>query len=497
VVAKLVKEATICDMKLSNAYASLGEAFYQASNPASFKSPKLCLWNQGLADELNISQALQTDLEALAAYFSGQRLFEGSKPVATAYAGHQFAHFVPQLGDGRAHLLGDVIDTSGKLREIQLKGSGQTPFSRGGDGRCGLGPAVREFIMSEAMYALAVPTTRCLAVVTTGESVFRERVAAGAVVTRVASSHIRVGTFQYFAARDDVVSLQRLCDYTMQCHYPALLQIDGNKAVLLLEAVIKKQIELVVAWMRVGFIHGVMNTDNTQLAGETIDFGPCAMMGSYHPATVFSSIDKMGRYAFANQANMMQWNMARFAESLLPLVDADQDKAVQQLLPLIKAFSADFEKAYMTMMAKKFGLLSQHEENKVFIHAFLKYMQENKLDYTQTFAALTNVLLDELAEREFIHKFGSLFDDWKQLINQQGLTILETHKLMLKHNPVVIPRNHHVEAVLQHCETTGDFSAVESFLKVLRSPYEVLPETHVYQDAASDGDEHYQTFCGT
>jgi len=497
VVAKLVKEATICGMKLSHAYASLGEAFYQASNPASFKSPKRCLWNQGLADELNISQTLQTDLEALAAYFSGQRLFEGSKPVATAYAGHQFAHFVPQLGDGRAHLLGDVIDKSGKLREIQLKGSGQTPFSRGGDGRCGLGPAVREFIMSEAMYALAVPTTRCLAVVTTGESVLRERVVSGAVVTRVASSHIRVGTFQYFAARDDVTSLQRLCDYTMQCHYPALLQIDGNKPVLLLEGVIKKQIELVVAWMRVGFIHGVMNTDNTQLGGETIDFGPCAMMGSYHPATVFSSIDKMGRYAFANQANMIQWNMARFAECLLPLVDADQDKAVQQLLPMIEAFPADFEKAYMTMMGKKFGLLSQHDENKVFIHAFLKYMQENKLDYTQTFAALTKVLLDEQTEPELIHKLGSLFDDWKQLINQQGLTMLEIHKLMLKQNPVVIPRNHHVEAVLQHCETTGDFSMVESFLKVLQSPYEALPETHRYQDAASDGDEHYQTFCGT
>jgi len=497
VVAKLLKEVTICDMKLSNAYVSLGEAFYQESSPAFFQSPTLCLWNENLADDLNIPQALQADSEALAAYFSGQRLFEGSKPVAIAYAGHQFAHFVPQLGDGRAHLLGGVMDKSGKLREIQLKGSGQTPFSRGGDGRCGLGPAVREFIMSEAMYALAVPTTRCLAVVTTGESVFRERVFSGAVVTRVASSHIRVGTFQYFAARNDVASLQKLCDYTMQCHYPALMQIDGNKPILLLAGVIKKQIALVVEWMRVGFIHGVMNTDNTQLAGETIDFGPCAMMGSYHPATVFSSIDKMGRYAFANQANMIQWNMARFAECLLPLVDTDQDKAVKQLLPMIEAFPADFEKAYMTMMGKKFGLLSRTDERDVFIHAFLKYMQENKLDYTQTFATLTKVLLDEQAEPEFIHKLASFFDDWKKLINKQGVTTFETHKLMLKQNPVVIPRNHHVEAVLQHCETTGDFSVVESFLKVLRSPYEVLPETHLYQDAASDGDEHYQTFCGT
>ncbi|MDX8395626.1 MAG: protein adenylyltransferase SelO family protein, partial [Mariprofundaceae bacterium] len=344
-------------------------------------------------------------------------------------------------------------------------------------------------------------TTRCLAVVTTGESVLRERVVSGAVVTRVASSHVRVGTFQYFAAIDDVVSLQKLCDYTMQCHCPALMKIDRNKPILLLEGVIKKQIELVVAWMRVGFIHGVMNTDNTQLGGETIDFGPCAMMGRYHPATVFSSIDKMGRYAFANQANIIQWNMARFAECLLPLLDADQDKAVQQLLPMIEAFPADFEKAYMTMMGKKFGLLSMTKKDAIFIHHFLTYMQENELDYTQVFHALTQSLIgkenkSETINTDIINKLGSLYDDWKQHINNQQLTTLEIHKLMRTQNPVLIPRNHHIESILQHCKT-GDFSSAKAFLKVLRSPYEGLPETHRYQDAASDGDKHYKTFCGT
>ncbi|MDX8396631.1 MAG: YdiU family protein, partial [Mariprofundaceae bacterium] len=330
-------------MKLSNSYQSLGESFYKESSPTSFENPQLFLWNESLANDLMIANTLQADSGALAAYFSGQRLIDGSKPIAMAYAGHQFGHFVPQLGDGRAHLLGDISDKQGKRWDIQLKGSGQTPFSRGGDGRCALGPALREFIMSEAMHALGVPTTRCLAIVTTGETVFRNQDEPGAVVTRVASSHIRVGTFQYFAAKNDVESLQRLCDYTIECHFPELMKQDGDKPTLLLQSVIQKQITLLVEWMRVGFIHGVMNTDNTHLGGETIDYGPCAMMGKYDPATVFSSIDKMGRYAFGNQSKMMQWNMARFAECLLPLVDSDQDKAVNLLLPIIEGISSQFE----------------------------------------------------------------------------------------------------------------------------------------------------------
>ncbi|MDX8397411.1 MAG: YdiU family protein [Mariprofundaceae bacterium] len=484
-------------MKLSNTYASLGDAFYQASSPASFENPTLSLWNKDLADELLIPKPLQDDPENLAKYFSGQRLFEGSKPVAAAYAGHQFGHFSPQLGDGRAHLLGDVRDYSGNAQEIQLKGSGQTPFSRGGDGRCAIGPAVREFVMSEAMHAMAVPTTRCLAVVATGEIISRNRDVPGAVVTRIASSHIRVGTFQYFSSRGDVGSLQKLCDYSIARHYPELMKKSGNQAALLCEAVIQKQIALIVEWNRVGFIHGVMNTDNTAISGETIDYGPCAMMGRYHPGTVYSSIDREGRYAFANQAAIVQWNMARFAECLLPLVDENQDEAVKLLLPMIESISNYFEQAYIKMMGQKFGLQAGVQGNELFIDTFLKHMQENKLDYTQTFASLTKSLLAESVDSDLIGKLGCLYTDWKKKISTQELTDLEIHKLMAEKNPVVIARNHHVEAVIKICEQTNDFSAVLSFLKVLRSPYQSLPETKFYQDVAGDGDENYQTFCGT
>ncbi|MDX8388511.1 MAG: YdiU family protein [Ghiorsea sp.] len=482
-------------MKLSNSYISLGEAFYQPSCPASFEQPQLKLWNSDLASELNIPKTLQDDSEALAAYFSGQRLFEDSKPAALAYAGHQFGHFVPQLGDGRAHLLGDVLDTRGLSREIQLKGSGATPFSRRGDGRCALGPAVREFIMSEAMFALGVPTTRCLAVVTTGESIYRDHVSPGAVVTRVASSHIRVGTFQYFASRDDVESLQKLCDYTIQQHYPELLDDKGNKLILLLEKAMQKQIELIVEWMRIGFIHGVMNTDNTHLGGETIDFGPCAMMGAYSPDTVFSSIDKQGRYAFANQATIAQWNMARLAECLLPLVNENQDEAVSILLPMIEAFSEQFEQAYDKMMMKKFGFLSPTQNDKDFIQNFMAFMQEQRLDYTRTFDALTKAVLGG-EDMSFKGSLGDMYGEWELKISQQNVSLSEVEEVMRAHNPVVIPRNHHVEAVLEACEA-GDFSVVEPFLSVLRSPYKVLPNTSVYQDAARDDDAYYQTFCGT
>jgi len=482
-------------MILSNTYASLGKAFYQESSPASFKQPQLQLWNANLADILKIPKTLQADSKALAAYFTGQQLFKGSKPVALPYAGHQFGHFVPQLGDGRAHLLGDMVDTSGVPREIQLKGSGQTYFSRGGDGRCALGPAVREFIMSEAMFALGVPTTRTLAVVTTGESVFRNQPLPGAVVTRVAASHIRVGTFQYFAARDDVKSLQKLCDYTIQHHYPQLLNSEGNKAVLLLEAVVKRQIELIVEWMRVGFIHGVMNTDNTALSGETIDFGPCAMMGVYNPETVFSSIDKYGRYAFGNQAAIIQWNMARLGECLLPLVDKDNDTAVQQLIPIIEVFPEQYELAYQTMMAHKFSLNEDNKTDTQLIQKLLNTMLEKNLDYTNTFDAFTKSVLQK--DDGFLQQnFGSLFDDWKQRITKQNQSDEEIFQGMRQHNPVVIPRNHHVEAVLKSCEQ-GDFSVVEPFLTVLRSPYAEQPETKFYQDEAEDKDATYQTFCGT
>jgi len=482
-------------MKLFNTYTSLGESFYKKSKPALFKSPQLKLWNSRLADELMISDKFQKDEAFLAQVFSGQQLIQGSEPIATAYAGHQFGHFVPQLGDGRAHLLGDLLDSHGSRRDIQLKGSGSTPFSRGGDGRCAMGPAVREYIMSEAMFALGIPTTRCLAVVSTGETVFRQGELPGAVVTRVAASHIRVGSFQYFAAQGDIQALKKLCDYTIAAHYPELADAGEHQAIKLLEQVINKQIQLIVEWMRVGFIHGVMNTDNCALSGETIDFGPCAMMGRYDPEAVFSSIDKMHRYAFGKQASIAQWNMARLAECLLPLVHDDKDKALAALVPLVEGFAVHFQQAYRNMMGKKLGLNRVDEKDDALIQSILNRMQEKQLDYTRTFDALTQSLGSETSEIK--EKLGFIFDDWMQRLMQQNIPLDEVQAVMRSQNPVLIPRNHHVEAVLQICEKTGDMTAAKEFLAVLASPYQVLPETHRYQDEASDGDAHYQTFCGT
>lgn len=484
-------------MKLSNNYLSLGESFYKESSPESFENPELILWNSKLADELMISNELQNDASFLAQAFSGNKSLNGSIPIATAYAGHQFGHFVPQLGDGRAHLLGDVIDTFDQKREIQLKGSGITPFSRGGDGRCALGPAIREYIMSEAMFALGIPTTRCLAVVTTGETVFRNCVLPGAVVTRVAASHIRVGTFQYFAAKGDVQSLQKLCDYTIVRHYPELMQQEANKAVLLLESVMQKQIELIVQWMQVGFIHGVMNTDNTALSGETIDYGPCAMMGSYNPETVYSSIDKMGRYAFGNQPSIAQWNMARFADCLLPLVHENEEKAVAQLMTVLESFPEKFEQTYIKMMGNKFGFTSVDAENKLLIHDILNVMKEKQLDYTRTFHALTNAISLPEVDEKLADTLGSCYPRWQQCLAVQAQPLEKVQQNLRRFNPVVIPRNHHMEAVIQRCEKTGDMTIAKDFLHVLKSPYQEISGTHAYQDAAPDDDAHYQTFCGT
>ena len=366
-------------MIFSNSYACLDEVFYERTRPTPVQDPRLFLWNSSLAEQLMIPNELQHDSVAIAQAFSGNSILPGSEPIATVYAGHQFGSFVPQLGDGRAHLLGEVLDKFGQRLDIQLKGSGRTSFSRGGDGRCALGPAVREFIMSEAMNALGVPTTRCLAVVTTGEPVFRETPLPGAVVTRVASSHLRIGTFQFFAARGDHQALKTLCNYTIERHYPELQEEGQNQYLRLINKVIERQIQLVVEWMRVGFIHGVMNTDNTSLSGETIDYGPCAMMGIYDPQTVYSSIDTMGRYAFGNQPEILQWNIAGFVECLLPLINADRNKAVDQVGPIIAEFPGRFEKEYMKMMGKKLGLTFFKQEDQKLIASVLNRLKDRSL----------------------------------------------------------------------------------------------------------------------
>jgi uncharacterized protein YdiU (UPF0061 family) len=484
-------------MNFSNSYACLDDIFYERIRPSPVQDPQLFLWNSSLAELLMIPNELKHDSAALAQAFSGNSILPGLEPIATVYAGHQFGNFVPQLGDGRAHLLGEVLDQFGQRRDIQLKGSGRTSFSRGGDGRCALGPAVREFIMSEAMNALGVPTTRCLAVVTTGETVFRETPLPGAVVTRVASSHLRIGTFQFFAAQGDHQALKTLCNYTIERHYPELQEEGQNQYVPFIRKVIERQIQLVVEWMRVGFIHGVMNTDNTSLCGETIDYGPCAMMGIYDPQTVYSSIDTMGRYAFGNQPEILQWNLARFAECLLPLINADTNKAVDQVRPVIAEFADRFEQEYMKMMGRKLGLTVFKQEDQKLIISVLNRLKDRSLDYTVTFDLLTKSLTSEAAASQMNTELEECFDLWQKRLSEQHAGPQKVQELMRQHNPVVIPRNHHVEKVIQECEQTGKVTLAENFLQVLRSPYEELAQTSEYQDPPSDGDEGYQTFCGT
>ncbi len=539
-------------LNFSNTYIDLGERFFQRILPQKVAAPKLLLWNGELADSLFISKEKQRDHEPLSLNFSGNALPEGATSIALAYSGHQFGHFNPQLGDGRAHLLGEVIDKYGIRRDIQLKGSGQTAFSRRGDGKCALAPALREYIMSEALYALGVPTSRCLAVVSTGETINRGIAKTGAVVTRVAASHIRVGSFQYFAARGDTDALKLLLDYTIQRHFPEIdssgkaalakniSEIEKNlsletRILLFLEYALDKQITLIVEWLRIGFIHGVMNTDNTAISGETIDFGPCAMMGSFDENTVFSSIDEYGRYAFGNQGKIAQWNMARLADCLLPLlleseIDFSKKKSSdgeasnkkcnekeikQQALAKVEAvihqYSNKFDDAYYGMYANKLGIKEVSSVSKGLINDLLVIMQEQSLDYTQTFNNLTKSLTDSEQEDELSRTLGHWYTTWIAILGELKITKQEAKALMIDNNPVVIPRNHHVEALLARCEQVADDSGkqnsideqgmitdiVDEFLNVLRSPYQELEATKKYQDISEDNDQHYQTFCGT
>ncbi|TRX55075.1 protein adenylyltransferase SelO [Thalassomonas sp. M1454] len=484
-------------MKFSNSYINLGSDFFQTESPESVAKPQLLLFNQPLAQQLNMADELAGNNDDLSLYFSGNKILPGAQPIALAYAGHQFGGFNPQLGDGRAVLLGEVIDINNQRQDIQLKGSGRTPFSRQGDGKCAIGPAIREYIMSEAMHALGVPTSRCLAVTATGEQVYRDTVKPGAVVTRVAASHIRVGTFQYFAARGNSQALKQLTQYTIARHFPEISIDMENRELEFLKAVIAKQIKLIVSWMRVGFIHGVMNTDNNSISGETIDFGPCAMMGTYHPGTVFSSIDSQGRYAFANQPHIAQWNMARLAECLLPLISDDTEQALALVEPIIVNFSADFEQAYFTMLGHKLGFEEFTQFGKEAINELLSLMQDLELDYTETFQQLTLSLLSEQAAEKLKATIGGWYEKWRLALQVSNISNVQANKLMTENNPVVIPRNHHVEAVLAHCEQTLDMDLANEFLEVLRSPYKVISNTVKYQDTPIDQDQGYRTFCGT
>ncbi|WP_373505235.1 YdiU family protein [Aestuariivirga sp.] len=466
-----------------NSYARLPGTMHVGVNPTFVEAPRLIKVNSGLADELGI------DPEALTAEVAvGNAVPEGAAPIAQAYAGHQFGNFVPQLGDGRAILLGEVVDRNGIRRDIQLKGAGPTPFSRRGDGRAALGPVLREYLMSEAMHALGIPTTRALMAATTGERVYRETMLPGAVLTRVAASHIRVGTFQFFAARRDLDSLNLLVDHVIARHYPDLATAE-NKALALLDAVMERQAKLVSRWVQVGFIHGVMNTDNTSISGETIDYGPCAFMDAYDPQTVFSSIDEYGRYAYGNQAPIAQWNLARLAETLLPFLHENRDEAIKIATERIEGFPAIYTRYWLDGFRKKIGLVSEEDGDLDLIQALLDAMQLARLDFTITFRKLAN--------GEEASGLQSWTPKWHDRLERDPQPHEERHKLMRSVSPAYIPRNHLVEEMIQAAIERGDYQPFENMLRVLMMPYQEQPGMERYSEAPVPGEALYRTFCGT
>jgi len=478
---------------LDNSYARLPELFFTTLNPTPVLSPKLIILNYPLAASLGLNgQALQRE-EGIEV-FAGNRIPEGALPLAQAYAGHQFGHFT-MLGDGRALLLGEQITSQGERVDIQLKGSGRTPYSRRGDGRAALGPMLREYIISEAMYALGIPTTRSLAVVTTGESVIRETQQPGAILTRVAASHLRVGTFEYVSAWGTIEDLRTLVDYTLQRHFSDV-DTGENRYLVLLQEVIKRQAELIAQWQLVGFIHGVMNTDNMTLSGETIDYGPCAFMDTYDPTTVFSSIDIHGRYAYGNQPNIAAWNLARFAETLLPLLHADQEQAVKLAQDAIADFSELYRCNWLTGMRAKLGMFNEGPEDESLIKDLLSMMQKYGADYTNTFRDLT-VDQPEDTVLSGTPEFVQWHEKWLVRLDRQQESKDSSHQLMRDSNPALIPRNHRVEEALEAAVKQGDYSVMERLLDALSRPYAHFPEQAEYSTLPMPSTRPYRTFCGT
>lgn len=501
-----------------NSYARLPAAFYRFCNPTPVAAPRLLKLNAALAGELGL-QLEGLDEQALAEIFAGNRLSAGAQPLAMAYAGHQFGSLVPQLGDGRAILLGEVLDGRGRRWDIQLKGAGKTPFSRGGDGRAPLGPVIREYLVSEAMHALGIPTTRALAAVSSGEQVMRERLLPGAVITRVAASHIRVGTFEFFARRGDFASLRTLADYVIPRHYPEINgpEINGpetngpeiggagghSRYLALLAAVIARQAELVARWMSIGFIHGVMNTDNTTISGETIDYGPCAFLDHYHPETVFSAIDTGGRYAYHMQPRIAQWNLARFAESLLPLLHDDQEQAIALATALLQDFMPRYEKAWLTRMGNKIGLTDPQPDDRKLIEELLAAMADNEVDFTLFFRRLANAV-ENPTEADGIRPLFNRpeawehwAEGWHKRLAADPLPPAERAKRMRSVNPAIIPRNHRIEQAISKATEAADFSDFTKLNQALNHPWEDNPERDRWLAPPAPEERVRQTFCGT
>ena len=476
--------------RFDNTYVNLPENMVSKQEPVPVKSPKIVILNENLATELGLN-FVNIDENTLSSLFSGNLLPNGSETISQAYAGHQFGHFTI-LGDGRAIILGEHLNKKNKRFDIQFKGSGKTPYSRNGDGRAALAPMLREYLISEAMYHLGIPTTRSLAVVKTGETVVREKPLTGAILTRVAESHIRVGTFQYASISKDEDNLKTLLNYSIERHYPHIKNSE-NPAIEILDIVIEKQVKLVTEWMRVGFIHGVMNTDNMAISGETIDYGPCAFMDHYDPKTVFSSIDKFGRYAFSNQPPITKWNLARFAECLIPLIDKDEDTAIKLATDLIDNFQNIYEDKWLNMIRDKLGLFGEEKNDKKLINDLFNWMEKNKADYTNTFCHLMGINSDEVYKNV---EFVNWKNEWKKRSELNNSTKEKQIKLMKKNNPTVIPRNHKVEEALAEADK-GSLDKMKKLLAILKNPYDNQNNIQEYQTPAPSNNEKYQTFCGT
>jgi uncharacterized protein YdiU (UPF0061 family) len=476
-----------------NSYAGLPELFYSRLQPTPVRSSKLVMFNRSLAQSLGLNaQVLQT--EAGASIFAGNQMPEGAQPIAQAYAGHQFGNFT-MLGDGRALLLGEQITPDGKRYDIQLKGAGRTPYSRGGDGRAALGPMLREYIISEAMHGLGIPTTRSLAVAVTGEAIIRETELPGAVLTRVAASHLRVGTFQYAAGWGTKEDLRALADFTLRRHFPDA-DLEDNRYLVLLRKVIHRQAALIAKWQLVGFIHGVMNTDNMALSGETIDYGPCAFMDVYNPGTVFSSIDVQGRYAYGNQPHIGAWNLARFAETLLPLLHDEQKEAIHLAEKEIANYHELFHRNWLSGMRAKLGFFNEEEQDQSLVDDLLRLMEQHQADYTNTFLALT------FDKREDNALFGSpefarWHERWQERCGRQKESLDSSRELMRSSNPALIPRNHRVEEALEAAVQHEDLSVLQRLLEALEDPFAHSPEQSEYCQLPAPSGRPYRTFCGT
>lgn len=476
-----------------NSYVRLPEALFSRVNPVAVERPALAVFNEELAKDLGLDEQ-RLMAGAGEGIFAGNVIPAGAEPIAQAYAGHQYGYFT-NLGDGRAVLLGEFLTKDGKRWDLQLKGSGQTPYSRRGDGRAALGPMLREYIISEAMQALGIPTTRSLAVATTGEEIAREKMLPGAVLTRMAASHIRVGTFEYAYAIGDHAALEALMRHTLERHYPEVASAE-NAALALFEGVMRRQADLMARWMSVGFVHGVMNTDNMALSGETIDYGPCAFMDVYDPATVFSSIDRLGRYAYGNQPQIAQWNLARLAEALLPMIDEDKERAVDLAEEALGKFPTIYRESYLERMRSKMGLIKPEESDSVLIEQLLGTMQSARADFTMTFAQMTK-WVEQGGAPEWETKVAKRWDQpWRERLRRQNLPAADVARVMRSVNPAVIPRNHRVEEALA-AAGAGDFTVMEHLLEVLKNPFVETEQNEAYRHGPGPEAAPYRTFCGT